>query len=487
MYKKLVIFSLIILPLAALLIFVFYRYYSVPEKCNAVIIVSDALRADVPGCYGGDAKTPNIDWLARHGVLFENAHSTSASTAPSAISMFTGKYPNIFRKGTINWGKMEMPAFYVPDSDLMLAEVLKDSGYKVKKDCENKQAFFFQNMQGFEEIKAFSELTKQEKTYIEDITGIKPELKYCRSMYGFLNSLLSASEDRPFFLVKWILDPHSPYNPPAKFKKRINVDPSKLSREIDFYSKLQFIGTPIIKKGNEYEQNYLQELYKKEVEFVDERIGFILRALKHKDLFDSTYVIFTSDHGEMFGEHGQWCHGQNYYEELVRVPLIITGPGISKREREKTIVSLLDLMPTLKDLLGIKYEDNSQGKSFAGLLTQDPVNNENFAYFVQLNSDTTKFQDALLENNNKLIVLKDDTCELYNLNDDPEESNDISKENPELVGRMLKKAERIRKENRIRAKENSRKVADQVSEDNRIDKAEKEAFINQLRSLGYLR
>ena len=236
----------------------------------------------------------------------------------------------------------------------------------------------------------------------------------------------------------------------------------------------------------------MQELYKKEVESVDERIGFILKLLKHEDLFDSTYVIFTADHGQLFGEHGEWSHGQNYYEELVRVPLIITGPGIPKGEREKTIVSLLDLMATLKDFLGVKYEDNSQGRSFAGLLSQGPVKNENFAHFVQLSDDTTKFQDALLENNNKLIVLKNSTFELYNLADDPCESNDIAKEYPELAGRMLKKIEKTRKENKARSKENFRIMANQFSGNKRTDRIrrariDKEAFLRQLRSLGYLR
>lgn len=482
MYKNIALSCLLILPLAALLIFVFYRYWSVPNKYNVVIIVSDALRADVTGCYGGDAKTPNIDWLARQGVLFEKAHSTSPFTSPSAISMFTGYYPDIFRKGT--QGKMKLPAFYVPDSILMLAEVLKDSGYKVKKNCENKQAFFYQNMQGFEEIKTFYELTNQEKTHIEDTTGLKPQSKSYLHMYGFLNSLLNASKDQPFFLVKWILDPHFPYNPPPKFKQRINVTPSKLSKKIDYFSNLQFI---VPDNWNEYDHEYLQELYKKEVESVDERIGFIIKALRHRGLFDSTYVVFTSDHGELLGERGQWGHGQNYYQLLVHIPLIITGPGIPKGQREKTVVSLLDLMATLKEFLGVEYQDNSQGRSFAGLLSQGKVKRESSAYFVQLVSDTNKLQDALLEYNNKLIVSKDNTFELYNLADDPFESNNVAKKYPKVTSRMLSKIEAIRNENRFKYKEFSEIMSNEILKDNETNKSEKDDFINQLKSLGYLR
>jgi arylsulfatase A-like enzyme len=347
-------------------------------------------------------------------------------------------------------------------------------------DVENKVALGQNNMQGFETIKLFNELTDKEKIYVENSINITPEEDYCKKMYGFLNFLLTTTKDKKFFSLKWILDPHSPYNPPKKFRDEIKVNFSKLSRKKNYYSKLLFTGEA--RNLSKYEQRYLKMLYEKEVESVDERVGFILKALQHTDLLDSTYIIFTSDHGELFGEHGQWNHGNNFYEELVHVPLIITGPGIPQGKRIKNIVSLLDLMETVKDLLRVTLPYNSQGTSFKNLFSRNPITS--FLFFLEKNNSAYcdsahkgKYHDALLENNHKLIFLKDNTYELYNLADDPMESNDIARENPQLVKRMIKKIEAIRQENKMR-----RENRMGTDEDLKFDKDIEE----KLKALGYI-
>jgi len=442
------------------------------------MIVSDALRSDVLGCYGGGLKTPNIDWLAKNGVLFEGAHSTAPFTVPSAVSLLTGNYPTSYIRKTIPVVKWDLPL--VVENETLLAEIIKGIGYDVKMDVENRVAIGQQNMQGFETTKLFNELTEKEKIYVENIINIKSKEDYCKKMYGFLSFLLTTTKDEKFFSLKWILDPHSPYNPPKKFRDEIKVNLSKLSRKENYYSNLLFTGE--VKSLSQYEQRYLKMLYEKEVESVDERVGFILKALQHKDLLDSTFIIFTSDHGELFGEHGEWNHGNNFYEELLHIPLIITGPGISQGKRIKKVVSLLDVMETVKDLLRIQLPYNSQGHSLKHLLSGNPikhflfsVKNNNFAYFDSAHE--SKYNDALLENNYKLLFLKDNTNELYNLDDDPKESNDISKEHPQLVSRMTKKILEIRKENKMR-----RESRMGTEEELRFDKDIEE----KLKSLGYI-
>lgn len=456
------------------------------KKNNVVMIVSDALRSDVLGCYEGGLKTPNIDWLAKNGVLFERAHSTSPSTLPSAVSLLTGNYPTSYISQPIPVEKSDCPL--IVENETLLSEVMRDVGYDVKMDVENIRALGKNTMQGFEKIKSFNELTKKEKTYVENIIKINSEEDSCKKMYGVLDFLLNKTKDNNFFLLKWILDPHSPYNPPNKFRHEIKINLSKLPRKENYYPRVTFIAP---ENWSKYEQRYLKMLYEKEVESVDERIGFILKALKHKYLLDSTYIIFTADHGELFGEHGRWSHGNSYYEELLNIPLIITGPGIPQGKRIKNNVSLLDLMETLKDLLRIKFPYDSQGNSFKNLLSRNPIKyflfsikKNNFAYFDSAINKSTH-HDALLENNYKLICLKDTTYELYNLTDDPNESNDISKENPEIVNRMIKKITEIRKENRMK-RENRIVTEEDLKFDKEILERLDKEIIEKLKYLGYI-
>ena len=119
------------------------------------MIVSDALRSDVLGCYGGGLKTPNIDWLANNGVLFEGAYSTSPFTVSSAVSLLTGNYPTSYISKTVPVVKWDRPL--VVENETLLAEIIKEMGDDVKMDVENKVAIGQNNMQGLETIKLFNE------------------------------------------------------------------------------------------------------------------------------------------------------------------------------------------------------------------------------------------------------------------------------------------------------------------------------------------
>jgi len=424
MKKK--IFLIISLVLLLLLIFLGCITKNMPNNNNVIIIVSDALRSDMLGCYGGDVNTPNIDWLSEQGVLFERAYTTSPWTSPSSIAMFVGVYPNIYRAGFHGFFKK----YEVPDSYLLLPEYLRAINYDVKKDTENGLSSCSNTMQGFDDIKSFDELTTLQKNNVEDITGIKNESEEYEKVYSFLSYILTVPENRPFLLHKWFLDPHGPYAPPEKYKQEIDVDISKLSKEKEFYVKLTGnIGwSEVAKKMSSNEKNYLISLYKKEVEFIDERIGFIIKALKFKKLLNNTFIIFTSDHGELLDEKQDggeaWGHAENYSEKLVNVPLIIAGPGIAKGKRIKNVVSLLDLMPTIKDLLGVKFQDSSQGNSFGSLLSKNSIKfrtfsllKDNVVYFIEAN----KRYDALIENEFKLVTWNEKKLSLYDLVNDPEE------------------------------------------------------------------
>jgi len=474
--KKKIIFGSTFL-VAILIVLSLFIIKVIQKKHNVILIVSDSLRADVLGCYGGEAKTPNIDNLASRGVKFERAYSTSPWTAPSAVSMFTGEYPNIYRNGNMKSGKLTLPKYYVPDEKLILTEVLKNIDYKVMKDIENELAEISNNLQGFEKIKHFTKLTQIEKRQVEEATGITPLSSGYQNMYGCLNFLLTSSDNQPLFILKWINDPHSPYNPPQKYKQNINPDITRLSKNLDFYSNLTYIGNT----WSVYEKNYLKQLYIKEVESVDERVGFIIKALKRKRLFDKTFIIFTSDHGELFGEHGEWGHSLSYYEELVKVPLILSGPGIPAAKTANSIFSHIDLMATLKGLLSVDYADIGQGKNFSEFSMHQLENNS--AYFVEkcLNMRRASI-DAILAKNHKLITFSNNKTQLFKLLDDPNELNDISNESPKLIEELKLKINKIRDEN----KEKRDKYLSQI-ESKDIENNVSQETLKRLKSLGYLK
>jgi arylsulfatase A-like enzyme len=448
------------------------------DKYNVLLIVSDALRHDVLSCYGGEARTPHIDQLAQNGALFENAYCTSPWTPPSSVSMFTGNYATSYGYGKY----LRTIQVYVPQSETLFAEILSDSGYATGMMIETHQASLHDNMQGFEEIPQLVPSSNPEtKALMDSICAVTGAYFYdrddCKNLFGVLRNLLELSPEENFYTAYWMLDPHVPLRPLDKFKSRIKVDGDKLRHHRSVYE----YGVQEDKTYNDEEIEYIRKLYIAEVETVDERIGFIIKMLEHKNLLDKTYIVFTSDHGEFFGEHDFYGHGRYYYEGLVNVPLLIAGPGIGKGKRIKDFVSHVDLTPTLKDLLGVEYEDRMMGKSYKSLLLAS-LKREGILYFDDVREH--QFKDALREGNYKLICRADGAFELYDISTDPEESNNLASSRPELVRSMLAKLEAIREKIAGRRQENLAAVYENVD---RRSPAEKRRIMRQLKSLGYLK
>lgn len=458
---------------------------------NIILIVSDALRADVLGCYGGQAKTPYIDWLADNGVLFEKAYTPAPFTMAASVALFTGENPGVFKKGVFP-GKKMWPRYFVPDKKLLLMEKLQEDGYDLRKSLENKVFQSFKCTDEFNKFKEFNQIPTKNIKYIKKITGTKEKINYYKNTYEILNYLINTTGTRPFFIVNWILDPHTPYCPPDYLMDQISVDRDQLTKKLSFYIDNVFLGTKSVKNFNDHEKRFLKDLYIKEVEAVDERVGAIIQVLKSRNLFENTYIILTSDHGEAFGEHGHWGHGRNYFDTLVHIPLVVSGPGIQKGKREQVVpVSLIDVMPTLKELLGLDYADNSQGKSFVPSLTTDSSGSRLSAdvsdkdiYLASgsdRQDDRNKYREALLSGCYKLVVTYDDEHELYDLSKDPGELYDISAENPVMIKTMLDKIAVIKKDIAKRKEEYFPRKKMHKKMQNVDDKT-----LNSLKALGYI-
>jgi arylsulfatase A-like enzyme len=454
------------------------NYQDPSKRYNVIIIVADALRQDAPGCYGGKARTPNIDRLAENGILFENARVTSSWTVPSAISMLTGNYCTTYPYRKLH----QTAAINIPKKEIMFGELLKQFNYEPAALLENVQTRRHDWYQGYvilpRDAAYDKHITSAKLNQLTEITGGKlhdESLGY-KNTFLLLDHLLNIPSEQRFFVVHWMLDPHSPYDPEKKFLDRIDASQFKLSRPEE-----EYISVPALDgKVTESEMEYCKARYLAEIESVDERVGYILKMLEHKNILDATYVVFTSDHGEMFGEHDYHGHGKFFYEELLRVPLIISGPKLPAGKRREVNVSLIGLIPTVQELLGISCEHNMQGKSFKKVLF-GKGGDKGPLYFD--NIQTVKQIDALIEDDFKLIRLVNKDWLLFDLTRDPGEQVNLTSRDYKRVLSMKEKLIALREINNQRRKINKALYGTKSEE---LSETEREELLKELKTLGYI-
>ena len=421
-------------------------------------------------------------------MLFENAYSNANWTLPSSVSMFTGEYPTAWaRVGEDVSHKHDF--YYVDDGASLLAEALAERGYETARFVENRLAEKPNTFQGFSERSSKDASIERERVDIERRIGAELNEPRRRRILRFLHYLLRENRG-PFFAVQWIMDPHAAYDPPPSTEVELDIAPSGLPHPLHYYRALGSRtdareGLPRLAERvgamTEAEVDLLVSLYGLEIESVDQRVGFVLEGLAQSGHTEDTIVVFTSDHGEGFGEHGRFFHGGGrwLYEEFVRVPLILRGPGVVSGRRVSDVVSHVDLMPTLCDLMRVRCLPEAQGVSLGDALraAEPPVGRERPAYLV---GTTRRGEfDALRDGRFKLIATPDRT-ELYDLADDPRERNDLSLQRPEVVKRMLSELVALRAATRAR-----REARGGVTHPDALRRASRET-LDALRSLGYL-
>ena len=294
-------------------------------KPNLILITVDTLRADRLGSYGySKIQTPHIDSLAAQGVRFETVVAQAPLTLPSHSSILTGTYP-MFHQVRDNVG------YRLENSKRTLAEVLKEAGYKTG-------AFV-----GAYVLSAKFGLNQGFDVYDDDfgkrqngggIVNLNHLERPAAEVISRAVQWIGGQRNGPFFAWIHLYDPHDPYDPPAPFNTR-------------------FAG----------------RLYDGEVTYVDQEVGRFVDLLKKRGLFDGTIIALTSDHGESFGEHGEFTHGYFVYDTTLLVPLIIKPTGGSlKNVVVSQQVRTVDLLPTLLQMLRIAVPPNLQGISMLDLI-----------------------------------------------------------------------------------------------------------------------
>ena len=307
-------------------------------------------------------------------------------------------------------------------------------------------------------------------------------------MHLALKFLSSVPLNRSFFLLDWIADPHAPYASVPKTRIDLPSLETSLPHPPEFYSskrcsELQELLSTGALSGPE--MAYIRRLYRAEVESVDERVGLILHALENRGRLKDTLIVFTSDHGELLGEHDRIGHGRGFFQELVRVPLIYRGPGVPSGKRISPMVTHLGLTPTLVELCGAPIQE-CMGRSYSALFAREGKG-ESMAYFdaVSNNLDPTLAgRDAILRGEFKLIVNRKANRVkkvLFDLEREPGEDVDRTIDFPDQVQTLSREIARVRAVIRQRLEQNASRLKGSLDLDDAARKARE-----TLKSLGYL-
>ncbi|RIL02360.1 MAG: hypothetical protein DCC75_13300, partial [Proteobacteria bacterium] len=316
------------------------------QRPNILLIVVDTLGAKHLGAYDPGIKhSPNIDGLARSGVVMERAYAAAPWTKPSIASIFTGQYP--YKHGVVG---LRTP---LRDRSVTMAEIFGSAGYHTVGVVSHVLLRPKSGLaQGFEKYHQFN----SSKTAHTAITSKQVSDQA-------IESLLHRDKGRSFFMFLHYFDPHFRYMEQPEFDLTKGMKSSlkpgmsleSLARRKDRFSKEDL--------------EYLKALYAGEVAYTDFHIGRVLQALKGEGLEKDTLVIFTADHGEEFMEHNWLGHTHSLYEELIHIPLIFSWPEKLKPGRRGQVVSQIDILPTLAAMLEVAPADSEiQGASLKELL-----------------------------------------------------------------------------------------------------------------------
>jgi arylsulfatase len=396
-----------------------YRRRAVPtaEPPNLLLVVVDTLRADRLGSYGAQRNTsPALDRLAESSVRFARAYSTAPWTKPAVASIFTGLAPSAHRANRVKTS--------LPDAATTLAELLQQEGYRTA-GVVSHQVLSAENgfAQGFERY-FDDEALGHRHVSTDGVTTRALEL---------LSELSANSE--PFFLFVHYFDPHYDYirHPEFGFAApragRLDGTQSLVSLR-----KLPDLGAD--------ELSLLRDLYDEEIRFTDAGIGRLLDRLSESGAGGRTIVVATADHGEAFLEHGWLGHTRSLYDVLLRVPLLVRVPGGTPGVVEAP-VSTLSVFPTLVELLGLPVNRIiAHGSSLVPHLrgAQDPVATLVFAevdFLPIFDPAKRAAKKAVIGPRFKLIRdEKSGAIELYDLEVDPGEQNDLAAEQPARVEKL---------------------------------------------------
>lgn len=356
---------------------------------NVLILTLDTTRADRLGAYGfASADTPNIDRMAREGVLFEQAESAAPLTLPAHSSLFTGRFP--FQHGVRDNGAVLDPA------ELTLAQVLQARGFRTAAFAASYVLDARWGLaRGFDVYDGPFDPRLRDDLHLDGLRRPADEV------VDYALAWLDTASRSRFFGWLHFYDAHMPYDRP---------------------------------KGGANQADG----YQGAIAFMDSQVGRVLGFLEARHLLERTLVVIVGDHGESLGEHGERTHGLFVYEGVTRVPLIIRAPSSRMRGRRVSgVVRSVDVMPTMLDLLGIPIPLPVAGATLVDRMTgstgKDELETYSETMYPRYHFGWSELR-AVRAGGFKLIAAP--RPELYDLDADPAEAHNLYQSRP-AVGAAL--------------------------------------------------
>jgi arylsulfatase A-like enzyme len=408
------------------------------DSWSVVLLTIDALRADHLGCYGYPrATSPRIDELAKQGLVFEQAAVQWPKTAPSMASLLSSTYGSTSGVMRTTLDK-KVPRHYE-----LLPELLHAAGYQTLGVVSNLSlAPRFHFDQGFERF-----LVENKNTYANHVSELARGL------------LEERDRDRPYFLWVHYLDPHAPYTPPSRYagsfvgdalyqsdqRPPVPVDPRVRDPHLRPKPGCEVGQIPAYAylPGKECVRDYVAQ-YDGDVRFLDEHVGAFLEWMRVHGHLDRAILVFTADHGESLGDHNYYFeHGRFPYDDCVRVPLILLHPEW-KPGRIGAPVGLIDLAPTLLEMIGLEPGWQFEGRSLLSWLKSGASEQDARSVFSE-SGYLEEFEISVRRGRYKLIrigsrhlsgLLTGEPYELYDVIADPSETKNLVDELPEICAAL---------------------------------------------------
>ena len=367
---------------------------------NVVIVTFDTARYDRFG-FAGDASalTPHVDALAARGVSFDRAYSSVPLTLPAHTTMLTGLEP--FEHGVHNNGH-----FQVPDSIPTLAELLRTAGFDTAAfvsaavlEAQHKLA------RGFD---VYDDETNKRRGTLDTSVPKRRGDETTGAAIRWLDGRSGSS--RPFFLWIHYFDPHRPYQLPPEYEAR-------------------------------------SDRYAASISFADAELGRLLERVAAVEGERGTLVLFTSDHGESLGEHGESTHGLVAYDSTLRVPLIVSGPGAPRGVRSAALTGHADMMPTILAAAGVRAPKPLSGRSLFDAAREDASAADSLVRYFECEAAHFEFGWAPLAGVRTArwkYTATPEPPELYDVLADPHELHDVVDQEPEVRARMEEQWAEIR-------------------------------------------
>lgn len=411
---------------------------------NIILISIDTLRADHLGTYGYYRNTsPYIDQLARESIVFEKAFSASGYTLPSHVSLFTGLYPQT-HKVSIFYDQKNMPKHKKMQLNIeykTLAEYLSSIGYQTLWGASlHNEQLSLQDSEGRGFQTKLHKMTKISKLFKWlDRNPNKKFFAFLHTSYIHDPYYYREEGDRKirystFTDSKYKGSIIETFDETVKhFNKKYKIHTTEPTDDWYFlyYYKFMNFWWSFVNFEDPKDIQRLKDLYDNGILYVDYHIGLLISYLKKKQLYEKTIIILVSDHGEAFGEHGRFRH-ETLHREILHVPLIMHIPGF-KSKKIDSMVSLIDVYPTILHLIGHNLPHQMDGKSLLPLIkgTRHKVHDYIFSSF---DLDT-----SVSDGKWKLIRTHKGNKELYNIIEDPYETKEISDRYPNILKKLDQK------------------------------------------------